>query len=94
MKALHVYRLAYDELLPIGIISKDGTAFSYDPSYLAHPGSIPLSCSLPLQNDPFEAAAGTTISIILSVYPVVEPILIPFSLSSSTASVTPGFGSA
>ena len=56
MEALHVYRLAYDELLPVGVISKNGSTFSYDPSYLACPSSIPLSLSLPLQNDPFEAA--------------------------------------
>ena len=57
MGPLHVFRLEYDELLPVGTISHDGTSFSYDRSYISRPDSIPLSLSIPLRSEPFPAAA-------------------------------------
>ena len=41
---------------------------------------------------PSSSALGTTCFIISEVYPVVDPILMPFSLSFSTVSTTPSMG--
>lgn len=57
MEDVRIARLPFDSPVPVGSISQDGASFAYDASYLARPDAVPLSLSLPLRKEPFDAAA-------------------------------------
>lgn len=55
MNDICIARLALDQMVPVGRISQDGSRFTYDSAYLAREDAIPLSLSIPLRDEAFDA---------------------------------------
>lgn len=55
MGGIQVLRLAYDTPVCVGHIDRESATFAYDPGYLAKTDSVPLSLSLPLRAEPYDA---------------------------------------
>lgn len=56
MADIVVARLSYDTPHIVGTLHENGTSFTYSERYLSQRDAVPLSLSLPLRDDPFDAS--------------------------------------